>query len=60
MLAKVLAAQDDLALLRVIDAVDHVQHRALAGAVGADDGADLVLADVEGCRCSALTPPKRG
>jgi hypothetical protein len=43
------AAEDDLALpAAVIDAVDHVEHRALAGAVGADDGADLVLADVEG------------
>ena len=35
------------ALLRVVDAVDDVEHRALAGAVRADDGADLVLAHVE-------------
>src|SRR5262249_61337421 len=26
---------------------DHIEHRRLAGAVGADDGADLALADVE-------------
>ncbi len=31
----------------VVDAVDDVEHRALAGAVGADDGADLVLQHVE-------------
>ena len=37
-----------VALLRTVHAVDHVEHRALAGAVGADDGADLVLAHVEG------------
>ena len=42
-----LAAEGDRALLRAVDAVDHVQHRALAGAVRADDGADLVLAHVE-------------
>ena len=42
-----LAAEGDAPLLRAVDAVDHVQHRALAGAVGADDGAHLVLAHVE-------------
>jgi hypothetical protein len=31
----------------VIEAVDHVQERALAGAVRTDDGADLVRLDVE-------------
>jgi hypothetical protein len=36
------------ALLRVVEAVDDVEHRGLAGAVRADDGADLALADVEG------------
>src|SRR5439155_20371773 len=35
-------------LLRVVYAVDDVQHRGFAGAVRADDGADLVLPDVEG------------
>src|SRR6185369_1292861 len=40
-------AQLDRALLRLVDAVDAVEHRALAGAVRADDRADLVLADVE-------------
>ena len=38
----------DLALLRVVEAVDDVQHRRLAGAVRADDRPDLALADVEG------------
>ena len=42
-----LAAEGDAALLRLVDAVDAVEHRALAGAVGADDGAHLVLAHVE-------------
>ena len=42
-----LAAEGDGALLRLVDAVDAVEHRALAGAVGADDGAHLVLAHVE-------------
>jgi hypothetical protein len=38
---------DDGALLRVVDAVDDVEHRALAGAVRADDGADLAALDLE-------------
>src|SRR4030095_13902739 len=37
----------DRSVLRVIHAVDDVQHRALARAVGADDRAHLVLADIE-------------
>ena len=41
------AAKRDRALLRPVDAVDDVQHRALARAVGADDRAHLVLAHVE-------------
>ena len=43
-----LALEGDAALLRLIEAVDDVEHRGLAGAVRADDGADLALADVEG------------
>jgi hypothetical protein len=43
-----LAAEPDLALLRVVEAVDDVEHRRLAGAVRADDGADLALMHVEG------------
>src|SRR5262245_45292875 len=43
-----LALERDSAFLRVIEAVDNVEHRGLAGAVGTDDGADLALADVEG------------
>jgi hypothetical protein len=42
-----LAAESDGALLRPIDAVDAVQHRALARAVRADDGPHLMLAHVE-------------
>ena len=46
-----LAAPDPLvgdgALLRMIEAVDAVQHRRLAGTVGTDDGADLALGDVK-------------
>src|SRR3954466_3172764 len=42
------ATEDDLAFLRAVDPVQDVQHRALAGAVRADDGADLVLLHVEG------------
>jgi hypothetical protein len=48
MRAEVLATQDDLSLLRPIDAVDHVEHRTLAGTIRADDRADLVFANVEG------------
>src|SRR5208282_735405 len=33
--------------LRPVDAVDDVEHRALAGAIGADNGGDLAAIDVE-------------
>lgn len=42
-----LAVKDDRAFLRMVDAIDDIDHRTLAGAIGADDGANLVLADVE-------------
>ena len=42
-----LALEGDAAFLRMVEAVDDVEHRGLAGAVRADDGADLALADVE-------------
>src|SRR5581483_6571455 len=42
-----LPLEGDAALLRRVEAVDDVEHRGLAGAVRADDGADLALADVE-------------
>ena len=42
------ALERDAALLRMIEAVDDVEHRGLAGAVRADDGADFAFADVEG------------
>src|SRR5437868_8821487 len=34
-------------MLRPVEAVDHIEHRGLAGAVRPDNGADLALADVE-------------
>src|ERR1700677_4325692 len=42
-----LAAKQDLALLRLVEAVDDVEHRRLAGAVRPDDRANLAFADVE-------------
>src|SRR3546814_3089805 len=42
------AAKLDAALLRMIEAVDDVQHRGLAGAVRPDDRQNLVLADRKG------------
>ena len=35
------------ALLRVIKAVDHVEHRALSRAIGADDRTDFSFADIK-------------
>jgi hypothetical protein len=52
----VLAAEDDVAFLRPVDAVDDVEHRALAGAVGADDGANFMLAHIEGNVRQRLDP----
>src|SRR5262249_21570026 len=48
--------EGDAALLRVIEAVDDVEQRGLAGAIGADDGADLAFADVEGNAADRLDP----
>src|SRR5262249_60673349 len=42
-----LTLERDAALLRVIEAVDDVEHRGLARAVRADDGADLAFAGIE-------------
>src|SRR5215467_12801876 len=42
-----LALERDAALLRVIEAVDDVEHRGLARAVRANNGADLAFADIE-------------
>src|SRR4029077_18554911 len=47
-LRPLLALEGDAPVLRLIEAVDDVEHRRLAGAVRADDGADLAFADVEG------------
>ena len=48
--AALLALEGDEARLRMVEAVDDVEDRGLARAVGADDGADLALADVEADR----------
>src|SRR5258708_12455733 len=40
----------------MIEAVDDVEQRGLAGAIGADDGADLAFADVEGNAADRLDP----
>src|SRR5262249_43958210 len=42
-----LASIRDGALLRMIEAVDDIEHRRLAGAVRPDDREDLVLADLD-------------
>ena len=54
-----LALEGDAAGLRMIEAVDHVQHRGLAGAVRADDGADFALADIEGDVADRLDAAER-
>ena len=46
-LRALLALVEHLALLRVVEAADHVQHARLARAVRPDDRPDLALADVE-------------
>src|SRR5262249_13840601 len=43
-----LALERDMPGLRLIEAVDHIEHGGLAGAVRTDDGADLTFADVKG------------
>src|SRR5689334_23808551 len=42
------ALEGNRPLLRVVETVDDVEKRRLPGAVRSDDGADLVLADIEG------------
>src|SRR5690606_9137218 len=53
------ALEFNAALLRRIDAVDDVEHRALAGTVRADDGADLVFAHIERDVGQGLHAPER-
>src|SRR6185369_9697834 len=55
-LLALVAVPENLAVLRVIDTVDDVEHRTLASPVRADDGADLMLADVEGNVGQRLDP----
>src|SRR5690606_41363614 len=45
-----LAVERDGTFLGRVDTIDDVEHRALARAVGADDGPDFVFADIEGNR----------
>ncbi len=42
-----LALEGDAAMLRLVEAVDDVEHGGLAGAIRADDGAHLALLDIE-------------
>ena len=42
-----LAFEGDNAFLRLIKSVDDIEHRRLAGAIRADDGADLAFANIE-------------
>ena len=53
-----LALVPDLALLRDIEARNHVQHRGFAGARSADDRADLALADIKADIGDRLHPAK--
>ena len=43
-----LALESNVAVLRVIEAVDDVEHRRLAGAIRPDDRTDLAFLDIEG------------
>ena len=52
------ATEHDPAFLGMVNAVDHVQHRALAGAVGANDRPYFMLADIEGNIAQRLDAPK--
>src|SRR4029079_15064094 len=54
-----LAFESDTALLRLIESVDDVEHRGLAGAIRPDDGAALAFADVEGNVADRLNPAER-
>src|SRR5919107_4670506 len=48
------AVEYQLAAGRLVDAAHQVEDRGLAGPVGADDGEDLALADVEGHTIDSL------
>src|SRR5262245_11792769 len=54
-----LAQKAHLAPIRNEEAVEHVEERRLAGAVGTDDTQDLALADVEAHVRECLQPEKR-
>ena len=55
-----LAVDEHLALLRVVDAVEHLHQRALAGAVLAEQGVHLAGVQIESRRASLATrSPKR-
>jgi hypothetical protein len=54
-----LAPEGDAARLRFVKAVDDIEHRALASAIRADDGAHLMLEHVERHVGERLYAPKR-
>src|SRR6202041_943757 len=58
-LRKLLAAKLDRARRRFGLSADQIEHRGLAGAVGADDDADFVLLDIEGKVIDGLEPVER-
>jgi hypothetical protein len=55
---QILVAEADRPTRRPGSAADQVEHRRLAGAVRADDHADLILVDIEGQRVDGLDPVK--
>ncbi len=57
-LRPVAALEEDLALVRVVEAADHVEQGGLARAVGPDDGHDLAAADLEAHPLEGLHRPE--
>src|SRR3984885_4907787 len=56
---ELLAAKLDGSRRRLGLSADQIEHRGLAGAVGADDDADFVLLDIEGKVVDGLEPVER-
>src|SRR5262249_20640720 len=54
-----LALEGDTASLRVIETVDHVEHRRLPGTIGPDDRADLSFTDIKGYVADRFNPAER-
>jgi hypothetical protein len=54
-----LSFEPNAAFLRVVEAVDDIEHRRLAGTVRPDDRANFAFADVEGNVADCLNAAKR-